>query len=267
MEDAYIDGIYNHALKGYSASGRIADGEAFARKFTSDRKAEDLGRVKQSVDPGRYETKLTPDEEKGYQEWKKKNAPNDSGQDYDLRGAYKAGVEPDPQTGHMPDTYKKPNHPTFSNESQYSKDRPDLAGQWTGPNHDQFVPPAAGITAPPTGGQAQAAAAGPQSQLNQKRIDQINKNPEVKAAIEKAAADNNLDPNVLKVFASIEFERQPEGRDRRTQRSVQSEQGRIWHERRWQYPRCQRQCAGGSQGAGAETTAAHPDAGPPTYAN
>jgi hypothetical protein len=91
------------------------------------------------VDPSKYETKLSPADEKKFQAWKAQYAPNDSGQDYDLRGAFKAGAKPDPDTGHMPDTWKKPNHPTFSDQSQYAKDRPDLAGHWDG---ETYVPPA-----------------------------------------------------------------------------------------------------------------------------
>jgi hypothetical protein len=76
-----------------------------------------------------------------FQLWKSQYAPKDSGYDYDLRGAFKAGLTPDPKTGHWPDTFKKPNHPTFSNESIYAKIRPDLAGQWAGANRDQYVSP------------------------------------------------------------------------------------------------------------------------------
>ncbi|MGC2044613.1 MAG: hypothetical protein WA669_12395, partial [Pseudolabrys sp.] len=47
------------------------------------------------------------------------------------------------------------------------------------------------------------------SKLNEKRIAQIDAMPEVKAAIEKAAAANGLDPNQLKVFASIESSGNP----------------------------------------------------------
>ena len=65
------------------------------------------------------QTQLTPEQEQQFQQWKAKYAPNDSGQDYDLRGAFKAGVVP-AANGHMPDTFKLPNHPTFSNESQYA---------------------------------------------------------------------------------------------------------------------------------------------------
>jgi anti-sigma regulatory factor (Ser/Thr protein kinase) len=88
--------------------------------------------------PDKYETSLTPQEEKQFQTWKQKYAPKDSGQDYDLRGAYKAGLKPDPTTGHWPDTYKKPNHPTFSNESKYAKFAPNKAGHWNG---QTYVPP------------------------------------------------------------------------------------------------------------------------------
>ena len=97
-----------------------------------------MGGAPEPVDPAKYDTKLSAGEEKKFQEWKAKNAPNDSGQDYDLRGAFKAGVKPDAETGHWPDTWKKPNHPTFSDQSIYANDRPDLAGKWEG---DKYIPP------------------------------------------------------------------------------------------------------------------------------
>lgn len=87
---------------------------------------------------GMYDTQLNPQEESIFQQWKKTNAPNDSGADYDLRGAYKAGLNP-AANGHWSDEFKKPNHPTFSNESKYSKENPSLpAGSWNG---DTFIPP------------------------------------------------------------------------------------------------------------------------------
>lgn len=79
-----------------------------------------------------YNTVLSPDDENNFQKWKSQYAPKDSGEDYDLRGAYKTGLKPDPTTGHWPDTFKKPNHPTFSVESQYAKDAPNKAGHWEG---------------------------------------------------------------------------------------------------------------------------------------
>jgi hypothetical protein len=87
-----------------------------------------------------YTTKLEPDDEKKFQVWKRKNAPKDSGADYDLRGAFKSGLAKDPETGHWNDKFKKPNHPTFSDESQYAKgEQAERAGHWVG---ETFVPPA-----------------------------------------------------------------------------------------------------------------------------
>ena len=85
-----------------------------------------------------FDTTLTAPEESKFQTWKTQYAPHDSGEDYDLRGAFKAGLKPDPKTGHWPDTFKKPNHPTFSVESQYAKYAPQKAGRWEG---DKFIPP------------------------------------------------------------------------------------------------------------------------------
>ncbi len=95
-----------------------------------------------NVAQGQYDTKLSPPDEMAFQSWKARYAPKDSGADYDLRGAFKAGFKPDPQTGHWPDTFKKPNHPTFSDQSNYARDAPGLAGSWDsdGPNA-KYIPP------------------------------------------------------------------------------------------------------------------------------
>ena len=87
-----------------------------------------------------YNTTLSADDEAKFQDWKKKNAPDDSGVDYDLRGAFKGGEQP-AENGHWVDTYKKPNEPTFSDQSQYAHNpvTEKMAGHWEG---DTFVPPA-----------------------------------------------------------------------------------------------------------------------------
>lgn len=66
-----------------------------------------------------FNTVLSPGDEAKFKDWKAKYAPRDSGADYDLRGAFKAGLTP-AANGHWPDTFKKPNHDTFSNESKYA---------------------------------------------------------------------------------------------------------------------------------------------------
>lgn len=105
------------------------------------KKSTPLQTTKRSTDlndPSSFDTKLSSSEEAEFSSWKKKMAPNDSGYDYDLRGAFKGKVTPAKKTGHWPDTYKKPNHPTFSTQSKWAKDYPDKAGTWDG---DTYVPP------------------------------------------------------------------------------------------------------------------------------
>lgn len=94
-------------------------------------------------DSSKYNTKLSPQDEIQFQGWKAKYAPNDSGTDYDLRGAYKAGIKPDAQRGHFPDTFKKPNHPTFSTESQYSGKDGFVGGKWG--DGDSYTPSATNL--------------------------------------------------------------------------------------------------------------------------
>lgn len=85
-----------------------------------------------------FNTRLEPGEEKDFERWRSRYAPHDSGMDYDLRGAFKAGVTPS-ANGHFPDTYKKPNHPTFSDQSNYA--RFGTPGTWQG---ETFIPAPAG---------------------------------------------------------------------------------------------------------------------------
>lgn len=87
---------------------------------------------------GLYDTPLGSDQMKAFKQWKAINASNDSGYDYDLQGAWAAGMTPDPKSGHFPDRFKKPSHPTFSNESQFFMLAPEKAGFWV---KDKFMRP------------------------------------------------------------------------------------------------------------------------------
>jgi hypothetical protein len=69
-------------------------------------------------------TQLEPMQEVQFQDWAKRNKVRlESGwnEDYDMRGLWKAnpGAAPD-ERGQWPDTYKLPNHPTFSSQSIYA---------------------------------------------------------------------------------------------------------------------------------------------------
>lgn len=76
-----------------------------------------------------YNTKLTDEEEAQYQAWAKKIGHERDVYDYDLRGAWKAGAA-QAENGHFPDTFKKPNHHTFSVESQYADGKRNIGGRW-----------------------------------------------------------------------------------------------------------------------------------------
>lgn len=82
-----------------------------------------------------FNTQLTPWEESLYQDWRAEQSrvqgrdlAKDEA-DYDLRGAWRAGAGKT-AGGHLPDTFKKPNHPTFSKESQYSGVSGIEGGEW-----------------------------------------------------------------------------------------------------------------------------------------
>ena len=92
----------------------------------------------------RFNTKLDQENEKRFQAWvedAKSRYGTDLSMDldtYDLRGYWFSGGYKDEafkqRKGHAPDTYKKPNHPTFSKESIYSGTKSEYGGNWEGGN-------------------------------------------------------------------------------------------------------------------------------------
>ena len=85
-------------------------------------------------------TKLTAAQEPRFRQWLVNNHVRDldhPDSHYDYRGAFLAGVGRGPgEYGHFPDTFKQHGHPTFSEESQYSKG-PGDGGTWNG---ETFIP-------------------------------------------------------------------------------------------------------------------------------
>lgn len=84
-----------------------------------------------------FNTKLDPRTEQMFMNWMTRSGRAKDLYDYDLRGAFSNNAKL-ASNGHFPDTYKKPNHPTFSNESVYHSDeRPggvwqqDEKGTWS----------------------------------------------------------------------------------------------------------------------------------------
>jgi len=88
----------------------------------------------------KYDTPLTPEEQAAYS---KKFSSEDS-QDYDMQGFFKANPDVNPHTDgtHYPDTFKKPNHMTFSDESIYNGQNGNQGGHWgvDANGNDTFTP-------------------------------------------------------------------------------------------------------------------------------
>ena len=89
-----------------------------------------------------YNTALDDENEQRFRNWvagESKRRGRDISQDaadYDLKGYWvNGGYKDKTGKGHMPDTYKKPNHPTFSDQSKYHGvaspwGEPFAGGQW-----------------------------------------------------------------------------------------------------------------------------------------
>lgn len=95
-----------------------------------------------------YNTKLSDKEEREFQTWlqdesarMKRDISKDLG-DYDVRGSWKnRDSEKKDARGHGTDKWKKPNHPTFSNESVYHGKDGHSGGKWAKRGEqDVFVP-------------------------------------------------------------------------------------------------------------------------------
>jgi hypothetical protein len=109
-----------------------------------------------SADPKKYETNLSPADEVKFQSWLTQNAKEGKisagdykhykekgyGYDYDMRSAFEKGgtpkINPTDNKYHWTDYGKKPNHPTFSNQSKYNGSDNMKGGTW---DKDKFIAP------------------------------------------------------------------------------------------------------------------------------
>ncbi|WP_223518242.1 hypothetical protein [Pseudomonas sp. BF-R-21] len=92
----------------------------------------------------RYNTPLAPAEEQKFNQWAQANNRVKDSYDYDMRGAFQelmSGQTQQADNGHFTDKFKKPNHPTFSDESQYNGTDGLSGGQWVEtPKGTYFAP-------------------------------------------------------------------------------------------------------------------------------
>lgn len=87
-------------------------------------------------------TAIPTEREPDFRDWVQRNQIQDldhPDSHYDYRGAFMAGVDRDPVSGHWPDQWKQHGETTFSDQSQYSRG-PGDGGTWEG---EVFTPPPA----------------------------------------------------------------------------------------------------------------------------
>lgn len=83
----------------------------------------------------KYNTPIPPDKQAAYDQWgaaqKQKTGkdPRKDNYDYDVKGFFMAGDTPDAR-GHGSDQFKKPNEPTFSDQSKYNGVDGYTGGSW-----------------------------------------------------------------------------------------------------------------------------------------
>lgn len=93
--------------------------------------APPIAQAPQALPKPTYDTIVPQARQTEYQSWLAQlpaNLQQGGSRDYDLQGAFMAGAQP--QAGHLTDQFKKPNHMTFSNESQYSGRNGEVGGEW-----------------------------------------------------------------------------------------------------------------------------------------
>lgn len=118
----------------YSITIRGADGKTKTVTFKDkDEFKKYISQSSTQSDEQKYTTNLSPAEEKQYQQWRQKlpgELKNDK--DYDLRGQFKENPNVKPSENlHFQDTYKRPNHITFSDQSQYhDPNNGIIGGHW-----------------------------------------------------------------------------------------------------------------------------------------
>ena len=84
---------------------------------------------------GKYNTPIPPEKQAAFNQWvaqqtkKTGRNPLNDRYDYDVNGLFLSGQGTDAR-GHSTDQFKKPNHPTFSDESIYSGKDGYQGGKW-----------------------------------------------------------------------------------------------------------------------------------------
>jgi hypothetical protein len=103
--------------------------------------------VKDQLDfSDQYNTPIPPEKMQAFNQWraaqqaKTGKDPIHDRYDYDVNGFFLSGGGTD-ERGHATDQFKKPNHPTFSNESIYHGKDGNIGGAWSTQGGKNFYTP------------------------------------------------------------------------------------------------------------------------------
>jgi hypothetical protein len=94
---------------------------------------------------GRYNTPLSAPDEAAFQKWTNRESQalgrnvSADNYDYDMRGWWQQHGGAPLAEGHLTDQFKKPNHPTFSDESQYHGADGNQGGHWDKQPDDTYA--------------------------------------------------------------------------------------------------------------------------------
>ena len=133
FDDATIELLRKYGLAGLMAGGGAAamaqPADAAPARDQQTGGSEGNGAL-MSGSVATYDTPLSPADEAAYVKWAIANGRTNDTEDYDMRGAFKAGTGAS-GNGHFTDQFKKPWHPTFSDQSQYHGVDGNQGGTWT----------------------------------------------------------------------------------------------------------------------------------------
>lgn len=88
----------------------------------------------------KYNTALNVDETQKFTDWssQQNRDVNNDKFDYDIQGWWQKNQDQSLDGGHLTDQWKKPNHPTFSDQSQYNGVDGQYGGTWQPQSNGSF---------------------------------------------------------------------------------------------------------------------------------
>jgi len=146
FDNGYELGTFIDKATGERISTGLADAAEAVVPMKDKSQTPDAYSSRDAYFKDNYNTHLDPEQEGAFLQWAVKNNRLNDLNDYDMRGAWLAGAKQG-GNGHFTDKFKKPNHPTFSDQSIYHGVEspwgwPFEGGRWSGDDKTgyRFIP-------------------------------------------------------------------------------------------------------------------------------